>query len=242
MLPHAGRPASAQGRQPRRFFAGGRDPGADPGYQATMRFYALLLLLLPGLAHAQAADPQSLLCATNPAFTPAIMESIIEAQLQKDHDPSLDAAPPEELAQQAVRQGVDECAAGLRKDPDLMAALSSLKGADVDTGWDAYNTACDDRSISKGACVRAEVGAAHALKHMVTSDQPPGAKILVQTCQLVLQTDPTMVAWRECVDLGLAVHASNGDAKRCKLSVTWHAAKTGTEAGAIVSQCLRTKG
>jgi hypothetical protein len=234
--------ARASAIRTRQFFhPESRDRRPDPGYQAGMRLHPFLLLLplLPGVAHAQAADPQSLLCATNPAFTPALMESIIEAQLQKDHDPSLDAAPPEQLAQQAVRQGVDECAAALRHDPTLMAVLASLKGADIDTGWDAYNTTCDDRSPTKADCIRNEVTASRALKQMVKTDQPPGAKTLVQTCELVLQTNPAMTAWRECVDLGLAAHASNGDAKRCKLSVTWHMAKTGAEAGAAVAQCLK---
>ena len=213
-----------------------------PGMTRLACITALLLPLAPCIARGQAPDPQSRLCATNPAFSLSIMQSIIEAQLQKDHDPSLDAASPEQLAQQALDQGIGECATALRRDPDLMAALSALKGGEVVIGWDAYNTACDDRSRTKGDCIRAEVGAAHALKHMMTTDQPPGAKTLVETCQLVLQTDPTMTAWRECVDLGLAAHASNADARRCKLSVTWHSAKTGAEAGAQVAQCLRAHG
>ena len=201
-----------------------------------------LLLSAPSLACAQAADPQTRLCATNPAFSLSIMQSIIEAQLQKDHDPSLDSAPPEQLAQQALNQGISECATALRGDPDLMAALAALKGGEVVIGWDAYNTACDDRSRTKGDCIRAEVGAAHALKNMMTTDKPAGAKTLVETCQLVLQTDPTMTGWRQCVDLSLAAHATSADAKRCKLSVTWHSAKTGAEAGAKVAQCLRGHG
>jgi hypothetical protein len=203
---------------------------------------ATLLITTGGFARAQTSDAQTQLCATNPAYSLSIMQSIIEAQLQKDHDPSLDAAPPEQLAQQALDQGIGECATALRRDPDLTSALASLRGGDVDIGWDAYNTACDDRSRTKGDCIRAEVGAAHALKHMIATDQPPGAKTLVQTCQLVLQTDPTMTAWRQCVDLSLAAHPTNADAKRCKLSVTWHSAKTGAEAGALVAQCLRGHG
>jgi hypothetical protein len=193
-------------------------------------------------AHAQPADPQSALCSTNPAYSLPLMQSIIEAQLQKDHDPSLDAAPPEQLAQQALNQGIGECAAALRQDPGMMAALAALKGADVEIGWDAYNTACDDRRVSKGDCIRSEVAAAHALKRMTATNQPPGAKTLVETCQLVLQTDPTMTDWRQCVDLSLAVHATPGDAKRCKLSISWHSAKTGSEGGAAVAQCLRAHG
>ncbi len=216
-----------------------------PCYHPRMTRLALTLLLTAWpLWHvnAQAADPQSALCATNPAYSLPLMQSIIEAQLQKDHDPSLDAAPPEQLAQQALDQGISECATSLRQDPGMMAALAALKGADVTIGWDAYNTACDDRRVSKGDCIRSEVAAAHALKHMMATNQPPGAKTLVEACQLVLQTDPTMTDWRQCVDLSLAVHATPGDAKRCKLSLTWHSAKTGADAGALVAQCLRAHG
>jgi hypothetical protein len=106
-------------------------------------------------------------------------------------------------------------------------------------GWDAYNTTCDDRKASKAACIKAEIGSAQALRRMAQKDQPPGAKALVQACQLVLTSDLAMSEWRLCVDQGLAVHASPAKAAQCKTSVTWHVAKTGAAAGNEVAACLR---
>jgi hypothetical protein len=74
---------------------------------------------------------------------------------------------------------------------------------------------------------------------MAQKDQPPGAKALVQACQLVLTSDLAMSEWRLCVDQGLAVHASPAKAAQCKTSVTWHVAKTGAAAGNEVAACLR---
>lgn len=199
------------------------------------------LLLVAGAAIAQAAEPlpRETLCASNPAFSASIMLTIVQTELQKDHDPSLDAEAPEKLAQDAAAQGITDCASELEKDPATYQALLSLQGADRTIGWDAYNTACADRKSSKGDCIRNEVGAEHALRHMSTTDSPAGAKTLVQTCALVLQTDPVMTEWRECVDQALAVHAPEASAYRCKLSVGWHSAKTGAQAGRTVSQCLK---
>jgi hypothetical protein len=199
--------------------------------------YALLLGLLyaaPALAGAAEA-----LCAKNPAYAPSIMLAIVREQLARDHDPSLDADTPEVLADKATAQGVAECAAEMRADPSIAPALSGLNEADQSVGWDAYNTACADHHASKGQCISAEVGAAHALKRMMASNTPPGARTLVQACALVMQTDPAMAEWRQCVDQTLAVHASEDAAKRCKLSANWHVARSGSDAGRALAACLQ---
>ncbi len=197
--------------------------------------FVILGLLFAGPAFAGAAED---LCARNPAFSASVMLAIVRAQLQRDHDPALDADTPEKLADQAVVQGITECAAEVRADPSIAAALSGLGAADTSVGWDAYNTACSDRKVNKGACITAEVGSAQALKRMMATDSPAGAKTLVQTCALVMASDPAMAEWRQCVDLALAAHASADRAKQCKISVSWHVAKTGAEAGRILAGCL----
>ncbi len=199
------------------------------------RFFLLgLLFATPALG-----DDADRLCAGNPAYSPDVMLKIVQAQLQGDHDPSLDADTPENIAKQAVAQGIAECATALRKDPSIAPALRSLTGADLQVGWDAYNTACADHSASRGACITAEVQSDKALKRMAATDEPSGARAIVQTCELVMQTDPPLAEWRQCVDQGLAVHASGSVAAKCKLSATWHVAKTGAEAARIVAACLR---
>ncbi len=200
---------------------------------------ALALALL--IATPALADEATDLCAQNPAFSRSVMLAIVQSQLQHDHDPALDADTPEALADKAVAQGVSECAAELRADPGIAAALAGLGKADASVAWDAYNTACGDRKTSKGACITAEVGAANALKHMVATNTPPGARTLVQTCELMMQTDPAMADWRHCVDLGLAAHAPEDRAKQCKLSANWHTAKNGDEAGRAIVACLEGK-
>ncbi len=197
--------------------------------------YLFLLLLLASPALAGEAET---LCARNPAYTSAIMRAIVREQLERDHDPALDADAPDVLAEKARVQGIAECAAGMRADPSVIGALSSLPADDQATGWDAYNTVCSDHRADKGACITAEVGADHALKRMMASNTPPGARTLVETCALVMQTDPSMAEWRQCVDQTLAVHASETAAKRCKLSANWHVAKTGNEAGRTIAACL----
>jgi len=206
-----------------------------------MRCLIFLALLAFGFARAQAAPPPEIevLCAGNPAYAPGIMRSIVEGELQKDHDPSLDAAPPDKIAEQAAAQGIGECAADLRHDPATFGTLKALKGAEITVGWDAYNTTCADRAASKGDCIRNEVSAQHALRHMSQADDPPGVRTLVQTCELVMQTNPAMTDWRQCVDIGLAVHAPIKAAQKCRVSVSWHTAKSGAEAGRIVSNCLK---
>ena len=198
----------------------------------------LLLLGLLFATPALAGETETL-CARNPAYAPRIMLAIVREQLARDHDPALDADTPEEMANKASAQGIAECAAEMRADPSIVPALSSLPEADLTVGWDAYNTVCSDHHASKGQCIKAEVTADHALKHMMASNSPPGAKALVQTCALVMQTDPAMAEWRQCVDQALAVHASDEAAKRCKLSASWHVARTGNEAGQVIAQCLR---
>jgi hypothetical protein len=185
------------------------------------------------------ADPAEELCAQNPAFAPALMEKIIRAQLETDHDPALDADTPDHVAQQASAQGIRECAADIRQDPSIAAAFTAAGPANAQVAWDAFNTACADHKTSRGACITAEVQSNLALKRMIATDQPDGAKALVQTCELVMQTDPPLADWRECVDQALAVHASGAAARHCKLAATWHVAKTGAEAGALVAACLR---
>jgi hypothetical protein len=188
---------------------------------------------------AASPTPEMMLCATNPAYSASVMRSVLESQLQRDHDPSLDSTPPDQLAEQAVEQGISECAEAMRKDATIYAALYPLASDERTIGWDAYNTACNDRVGSKGACITAEVGSVRALKRMAAADTPPGARALVQACQLVLKTDPAMADWRACVDQGLAVHAPPAKASACKLSVNWHVARTGAEAGRLVTACLR---
>ena len=196
---------------------------------------APLLLAGPALALPAAET----LCASNPAFSPKVMRAIVQEQLQHDHDPALDADTPDKLATEATAQGISECAAAIRADPSIATALSSLGPADLEVGWDAYNTACSDRKTQRGACISAEVGSAKALKHMMATNVPPGSKALVQTCELVMQSDPAMAEWRQCVDQALATHPSEDAAKRCKVSVSWHVARTGVEAGRVVAQCLQ---
>jgi len=204
-----------------------------------MRRLILLGLVMAGPAF---ADQAEMLCATNPAFSPEVMLSVVKSQLEGDHDPALDADTPENIAKQATVQGITECANEVRHDPSIAAALGGLQGGDLQVGWDAYNTACADHKTSRGACITAEIASDKALKHMVASNQPPGAKALVQTCALVMQTDPGLAEWRACVDQALAVHATDSAAKRCKISATWHVAKTGAEAGAVIAACLKGGG
>jgi hypothetical protein len=202
----------------------------------------LVCLVLPWAAPprpAWADDAATTLCRTNPAYSADVMRSVLTAQLEKDHDPSLDAETPDQLAAEAAEQGVKDCATELRGNEPLFEVLVPLRGADLAVGWDAYNTNCADHAATKPACVKAEVGAVHALKHMMATNTPPGAKILVETCELALKTDPAMADWRECVDMGLAVHAKPQTAEHCKVSVPWHSAKTGAEAGGALVACLK---
>ncbi len=199
-----------------------------------MRIILACLFATPALA-----GNLETLCAANPAFSPKIMLAIVQSQLQHDHDPALDADTPENMAQKAAAQGIAECAADMRADPSIAPSLSGLTGADVQVGWDAYNTACSDRRTARGACITAEVGAARALKRMMATNSPPGAKALVQTCELVMLSDPAMAEWRECVDQALALHPTEQAARQCKVSAAWHVAKTGAEAARVVTQCLR---
>ena len=206
-----------------------------------MRVLFAMLLALAWRAPAARAqdDAAASLCRTNPAYSAAVMRSVLLAQLQKDHDPALDAEPPDQMAAEASEQGVKDCATELRREPSIYKALAPLSGSDLPVGWDAYNTACSDHSQTKADCIKAEVGSVRALKRMMATDQPPGAKALVESCELVLQSDPAMADWRECVDTALAAHADPGRAAHCKTSVAWHVAKTGAEAGTILRTCLQ---
>ena len=178
------------------------------------------------------------ICATNPAYSQPIMLSIVQSQLQRDHDPALDTDTPEHLATRAVAQGIAECAADLRADPSIAPAFAGLDTPDRTVAWDAYNTACADHKASRGACITAEVGAAKALKRLMAGGSPAVAKTLVQACALVLQADPAMAEWRQCVDVSLAVHPTPERAAQCKLSANWHVARTGAEAGGALASCL----
>ncbi len=201
---------------------------------------ALLLSVLASPAFAQAPlDPVTALCATNPAYAPGVMSAVLSAQLSKDHDEALDAEPPAQMAAEASALGIKDCAADLSAHPDVVKALAGLAPADEQVAWDAYNTTCSDRGSSKADCIKGEAGSAQALRHMARTDQPAGAKALVQACELVLTSGFAMAEWRLCVDQGLAVHAAPAKAKQCKISVTWHVAKTGAEAGGILAACLR---
>ena len=202
-----------------------------------MNRLVLLLSLFASAANAQNAVIQ--LCATNPAYGQDVMRSVLEAQLAKDHDPALDAEPPEQMAAETAQLGIKQCAADLTAHPAIIQAMTGLNSTDMQVAWDAYNTSCDDHKASKAECVKAEVGSAQALRHMSRSDNPPGSKALVQACQLVMTSDLAMVEWRICVDKGLAVHAAPDKAARCKTSVNWHVARTGAAAGDEVAACLR---
>ena len=194
---------------------------------------ALAVLATPALA-----GEAETICATNPAYSQSIMLTIVQSQLQRDHDPALDTDTPEHLATRAVAQGIAECAAEVRADPSIAPAFAGLDRHDLTVAWDAYNTACADHKASRGACVTAEVGAAKAIKHLMSAGSPPVARTLVQACELVLQPDPAMADWRQCVDVSLAAHPTPERAAQCKLSANWHAAKTGAEAGASLVSCL----
>ena len=195
--------------------------------------FALAVLATPALA-----GQAETISATNPAYSQSIMLGIVQTQLQRDHDPALDTDTPEHLATRAVAQGIAECAAELRADPSIAAAFAGLDRRDTTVAWDAYNTACADHKTSRGACISAEVGAARAIKHLMSAGSAPVARTLVQACELVLVADPAMADWRQCVDLSLASHPSAERAAQCKLSANWHAARTGAEAGALLGACL----
>ncbi len=200
----------------------------------------LLLLALSALSATPAlAGEAETICATNPAYSQSIMLSIVQAQLQRDHDPALDTDTPEHLATRAVAQGIAECAADLRANPSLPPAFAGLDKQDQSVAWDAYNTACADHKASRGACITAEIGAAKALKRLMSAGAPPVARTLVQACELVLQPDPAMAEWRQCVDLSLALHPTPERAAQCKLAANWHAAKTGADAASTLAACLK---
>ncbi len=200
-----------------------------------MRIFLFVLMLSCPACADEAVD----LCATNPAYSRGVMLAIVQEQLARDHDAALDADTPDKLADQAVAQGIGECAAEMRADPSIAVALSGVGSKDRAVAWDAYNTACADHRASRGACIRAEIGAADALKRMVSRDNPPGARSLVQMCQLVMKEDPAMVEWRVCVDTALSVHATPETVDACKIRVDYHVAKTGADAGLVVSKCLK---
>ena len=200
----------------------------------------LLAIAAPPAACAAAPLTPETVCASNPAYSASVMLGIVQEELTKDHDASLDQEAPDKLAAEAATQGISDCAMEMRSDQATYQSIAGLTGPDLFVGWDAYNTSCADRKGTKGACIHAEVAAARALKHMATTNQPPGSKALVQTCELVMKTNPAMSEWRECVDHALAVHAPEPVAVKCKMSVSWHTAKTGMEAGRAVADCLKS--
>jgi hypothetical protein len=195
----------------------------------------------PQAAPAQAPVPDALtrLCATNPAYGQEVMRAVLDAQLQKDHDPALDTEPPDQMAAETAQLGIKDCANDLAAHPGIIQVLNGLGPVDLQVAWDAYNTSCDDHKATKAECMKAEVGSAQALRHMSQTNQPPGARALVQACQLVMKADLAMVEWRSCVDQGLMVHATPAKAAQCKTSVNWHVASNGAAAGAEVAACLR---
>ena len=205
----------------------------------TRRLLPLVLFACTAPAAAWAQNPVVTLCATNPAYGQEVMRSVLDAQLSKDHDPALDAEPPEQMAAETAQLGIKECAADLTAHPAIIQVFTGLSVIDRIVAWDAYNTSCGDHKATKAECMKAEVGSAQALRHMSLADTPPGARALVQACQLVMTSDLAMVEWRLCVDQGLAVHATPAKAVQCKTSVNWHVAKTGAEAGAEVARCLK---
>jgi hypothetical protein len=205
--------------------------------------FLILAQILAGAAAAQPAaaplPPAMAICATNPAYAPDVMRSVLNAQLQKDHDEALDAEPPDQMASEAAQLGIKDCTADLTAHPAIGQVLAGLVPVDTQVAWDAYNTTCSDHGATKADCMKAEVGSAQALRRMARTNDPAGSRALVAACQLVLTSDFAMVEWRTCVDMGLGVHATPARAAQCKTAVNWHVAKTGAQAGAIVAGCLR---
>jgi hypothetical protein len=197
--------------------------------------------LLCGGHRAHAEDAEATLCRSNPAYALNVISSIIAAQMQRDHDPALDAEPPDQIAAGAVEQGVKDCADVLHKDQATMQVIAAYAPADQQIAWDAFNTSCSDHVASRAQCIRAEVDSVHALKRMTATDQPPGARTLVETCSLVLKPDPAIAEWRACVDVALSAHADRAAANRCKTSVDWHVTTSGSDAGHAVAACLGGK-
>jgi len=203
------------------------------------RFALVVSLLTPGAAWAD--DAAATLCRTNPANSLIVIQGIVNAQLQRDHDPALDTEPPDQMAAGAVELGVKQCADTLHKDPATNQALLSFTGTDLQVAWDAFNTSCADHVASRAACVRAEVASTQALRRMTSRDDPPGSKAMVEACELILKPDPAMADWRECVDQALATHAARPAANRCKTSVAWHVTSSGADAGRELAACLAQK-
>jgi hypothetical protein len=192
-------------------------------------------------AAARAEDAAATLCRTNPANSLTVIQGIVNAQLQRDHDPALDTEPPDQMAAGAVELGVKQCADILRSDPSTHQALSSYTGTDLQVAWDAFNTSCANHIASRSACIRAEVASTQALRRMTQHDDPPGSKAMVEACELILKPDPAMADWRECVDQALATHAGRPAANRCKTSVAWHVTSSGADAGRELAGCLAQK-
>jgi hypothetical protein len=207
---------------------------------------AFLLALVP-LASALAADPPAALppdpelrtfCAGDPAFRPDAVRAVIGQELAREHDPALDDQTPEQILEGTISTGITECVRTLHRDPSIYAAIDLPDPIDRSIAWDAYNSACGDRVAARGACIVAEVAAQHALKRMSTRNVPPGARALVQACELVLVPQPPLAEWRECVDMGLANRAPPARAEACKLKLPWHTAHSGKEAGQLVQACI----
>ncbi len=199
----------------------------------------IVCLLAPGLARAE--DAAAALCRTNPANSLSVIQGIITAQLQRDHDPALDTEPPDQMAAGAVELGVKQCADTLHGDPATNQIMMSYTGADLQVAWDAFNTSCADHVASRAACIRAEVASTQALRRMTQHDEPPGSKAMVEACELILKPDPAMADWRECVDQALATHAGRPAANRCKTTVAWHVTTSGADAGRELAACLAAK-
>ncbi len=199
----------------------------------------LALPLLGAVPAARAQDAAAALCRGNPAYQLNVIAAIVQAQLQRDHDPALDAEPPDQMAASAVEQGVKDCADVLHKDPATLQAIGGYTYADQQIAWDAFNTSCSDHVASRAACIRAEVDSVHALKRMTAIDQPPGSRALVAACELVLKPDPAIAEWRACVDVALSAHADRAAADRCKTSVDWHVTTSGSDAGRALKACLQ---
>src|SRR5271156_795636 len=110
-------------------------------HRPALRAVALCLAVYSAPAVA-ADDAAATVCRGNPAYSLPVMQSVLDSQLSKDHDPALDAEPPDQMAAEAVEQGVQECATELRRTPAIFQVMSGLGGNDLSVGWDAYNTAC----------------------------------------------------------------------------------------------------
>ncbi len=73
-----------------------------------MRFAlaAAVLFISGGVAQA-ADDAETALCRSNPAYSIDVMRNVLQAQLEKDHDPALDSESREGLRRRLAAESGD---------------------------------------------------------------------------------------------------------------------------------------